>query len=190
MILELNNFDVLVFCGIIISTATGLIKGFTRSILWLGGGLASMYVILNFRISVAQELSNYIKYAWAADIIAVIAILFFTMLVATILGKFIKSLLGFVGLGIFDHILGLIFGFLRGLFFILLLLHFSIKSTAVTKSLQIKESKSWPTLRNMINQPKDWQQQIPNLSNLKTYWHTQLDHFVSLNNMHVPKHRR
>ena len=191
MTIELNNFDVLAYTLIGISIIVGLFKGVTKSIIWLLAIVGSIYSIINFRVAVAQKLTPYVDSDVLRVIIAILIIIFLFMLTGTILTKVVRSLISAIGLSGVDHLFGGIFGFMRGYLILAILTNLISYSDQLLELLETKSSSTWPSVKQYSDKTKlDLTRQISSLSDLGTYLRKQLDHFVSLNNTHAPKHHK
>lgn len=110
----MNVVDVVILLMLVVSSLLGFRSGFIRSISSLIGLIAGIAIASwNYQLA-AVRLTPLVHNLALADAIGFCIIAFLVMLVASLLGLLIRSLVRGVGLGWLDSALGLVFGILRG----------------------------------------------------------------------------
>ena len=113
----MNWLDILILVLLFVPTFIGLRKGLIRAALSLAGLLIG--VVLAGRLyEPFSKIFGFFNNEKAADIVAFLLILALVMLVAFLLARLLKGLLGMVLLGWVDNVGGAILGFLFGFFFL------------------------------------------------------------------------
>lgn len=110
----MNPLDWLLLILLTYSTIRAAFRGFVREAFALGGLIVGFLAACWGYASLAQKLSGLITAAPLAQFVAFLLIALGIMTIATLLGHLVKKTASAVGLGIFDRLLGAIFGLLRG----------------------------------------------------------------------------
>jgi membrane protein required for colicin V production len=112
-----------VIIGIIfVSLLLGLFRGFAKEIISLAAWVLGFFAALKLSPTVDQWLVPYLPHAMARYVLSMVGIFFVVVLIGCIVNKIIHAFLKFTGFGFLDHMLGLVFGLLRGLLFVVLIL--------------------------------------------------------------------
>lgn len=114
--------DLVIIAVIGLSVLTGLIRGFVKELLALTVWILALWAAFNYTQSVDPWLQNYITDKTARTATAFIAILITLLVVGGIINSFINFILKRSGLSGTDRLLGMFFGFLRGVFIIAFLI--------------------------------------------------------------------
>jgi membrane protein required for colicin V production len=101
----MNPLDWLLALLLVYSVVRAAFRGFFQEVFALGGLILGFLFACWFYRSAAPQL---------AEFAAFVLILIATMIVATLLGKLLRSTASAIGLGIADRLLGALFGLLRG----------------------------------------------------------------------------
>lgn len=187
MSIQITNFDFLAITVVGISSAWGLLKGASKTLVWATSIIACIYILTNHLTFFEAKLAPLIRKDFL-KIAAIMSVIVVMALINKIMGKIIKHLLTSIGIGILDNFFGLVLGFVRGALLVIIIVKMLLINDQLFKFMEINKSKSWPVLKIYVKQDFHWQ--TANLSSLKIYLHKQLDRFVSLSNKHAPKHHR
>jgi membrane protein required for colicin V production len=116
---QFNAVDWVIIVVLILSTALSLWRGFAREALSLAGWVAAFIIANLFGGEMASLLAGAIDNV-TGRYVAAYAILFVgTLIVAGLLSKLVAQLVSFTGLTLLDRLLGMVFGFARGVILIL-----------------------------------------------------------------------
>ena len=97
-----------------VSTVTAFMRGLIRSLVSLAGVLLGIFVACWYTPRAAAWLGRWVEPHALAEIVAFVGILAGVYILATLLGKLLRSACSAVGLGFFDRLGGACFGFARG----------------------------------------------------------------------------
>lgn len=120
----MTHFDYLVLTLIAIFSFWGLWKGFVKEIISLAGLFAGFYFASQYDSSLASFLTFYDNQQVKVIlffILIFVFVLFLTAMISKILNKLIKA----ANIGFFNHILGFIFGGIKGILIAYLFLYLS-----------------------------------------------------------------
>ncbi len=116
---QFNAVDWVIIVVLTLSTALSLWRGFAREALSLAGWVAAFIIANVFGGEMASLLAGAIDNV-TGRYVAAYAILFVgTLIVAGLLSKLVAQLVSFTGLTLLDRLLGMVFGFARGVILIL-----------------------------------------------------------------------
>lgn len=110
----MNPLDWLLIALLIYSTVRAVFRGFVREAFALAGLVLGFFIACWEYESLAVKLKDIINSTPLAQFLAFLAILIGVMAAATLLGHGVKRTASAVGLGVFDRLLGALFGVLRG----------------------------------------------------------------------------
>jgi membrane protein required for colicin V production len=132
----LNAADWTIISVVGVSMTLSVLRGFVREALSLLGWVLAFVVAMLFSERFAWVLAGSIQDDTSRHVVA-FAILFVVTLVAVaLLARLLQSFIQFVGLGFLDRILGMAFGFARGVFVLLAVI-------AVSRPLLAPERYDW-----------------------------------------------
>ena len=134
-----------VFIGVLLlSCVIGLVRGFLREVISLVAMVLAVLLALKLAVVVSELVS------WSTPgvryVVAFIAIFLLVLLVGMLLGRCAKTMASTIGLGIPDHILGVVFGFSRGAIVIVMAV-LLLNMTALTQSAWYRQSVTIPTFQ-------------------------------------------
>lgn len=115
----LNAADWTIVSVIGISMLISVLRGFIKEALSLVGWVLAFIVSMVFSERLASLLSNQIHDSTGRHIVAFALLFVFTLIVVGLLAKLLQSLVEFAGLGVLDRVLGMAFGFARGVLVLL-----------------------------------------------------------------------
>src|ERR1700679_144075 len=110
----MNPLDWLLAILLTYSVVRAAIRGFFQEAFALAGLILGFLLACWFYRSLALNLKGLIGSPQIAQLTAFLLILAFTMIVATLIGKLLRSTASAIGLGFADRLLGALFGLLRG----------------------------------------------------------------------------
>jgi membrane protein required for colicin V production len=110
----MNLFDCFLIAILVYSTIVAFLRGIILELFSLGGLIAGIVLAAwNYR-HVALLLARFITKPATAQIVAFLLIVICVMVLCTLLGKVLNRTAQAIGLGFFDRLLGVVFGFARG----------------------------------------------------------------------------
>jgi len=143
-----NTVDMVVIGIIALSTFVGLLRGVTREVLglfgWAGAILAVLYGLPTFRPLAREYISN----PAIADIVLSALIFLIALIVLSLLSRLIANRVQGSILGGLDRSLGLIFGVMRGGFFVCLIYLLGILLTQGELPQSVQTARSEPFLES------------------------------------------
>ena len=140
-----------VIIGILaLSSIFGLFRGFSKEIISFIAWLAAFYISLNFSGIVAHHLEGFIPQQGIRVTVSVVAIFIVVILVGCIFNAIVHSILRFTGFGIFDRLLGLVFGAARGAIIVVAGL-IVIQMTSFQNSDWAKQSQLAPHFQPLVS---------------------------------------
>lgn len=116
---SLNAADWIILTVVSVSTLLSLLRGFIKEALSLLGWILGFLVAMVFAERFAAVLSPAIENPTGRYVVAFAVLFVLTLIAVALLAKLLQSLVAFVGLGALDRVLGLGFGFVRGVFVVL-----------------------------------------------------------------------
>ena len=113
--MSFNWFDILLSLIILVSVLGGLRSGFARVIVGLVATIVGLLAGFWCYGMVAAKLKPFLSTAALADIFGFAVIFFSILILGSLLAAFLSRLFRWIGLSWFDHFLGGIAGFVRGI---------------------------------------------------------------------------
>lgn len=120
--MQLLWIDIIIIGIIGLSALTGLFRGAVKEIIALAIWVAAIWLAYNYSQSLTPWLQRYIQDQSARTIVAFLIILFGVLFAGGIINTILSFILKRTGLNGTDKILGMGFGFLRGVFIVSLIL--------------------------------------------------------------------
>ena len=169
--MQLIWVDWLIIVLLFISTLISVVRGFVQEGLSLLSWVAALFCALHFTRLLSHLLSTHITNSIVRDIISFSVILIFVVIIGSLINRLFTSFMRKIGLGGLDHILGIIFGFARGVLIISVIL-FLAQMTTFSKMDWWQHSKLIPPFHFLVHQLQhflshDRMMRIKRLSN----WH-------------------
>lgn len=113
--MSFNWFDVLLAIAILMSTVAGFRSGFARVVVGLCAAMAGLLLGFWCYRMVGAKLLPFVSTAALADILGFLVIFFGILLAGALLAALLANLFKWIGLTWFDHFMGGVAGFLRGI---------------------------------------------------------------------------
>ena len=113
----MNLFDCFLIAMVAYSTIVAFLRGIILELFSLGGLIAGILLASWNYKHLATILETFITTPAIAEIIAFLLIIMAVMVLSTLLGKALNRTAHAIGLGFFDRLLGVLFGFGRGCLF-------------------------------------------------------------------------
>jgi membrane protein required for colicin V production len=113
----MNLFDCFLIVMLAYSTIMAFMRGIILELFSLGGLIAGILLASWNYKHVAIILGHLITTSAIAEIVAFLLIVIGVMVLSTLLGKALNRTAHAIGLGLFDRLLGAVFGFARGCLF-------------------------------------------------------------------------
>ena len=133
---------------IFISLLVGCYRGFTRELFSLAGWVFAFYFANLF----SGDLLKYVPFEFGEHInfiIIYMVIFMIILLVATFVSTLLNKLIQNIGLGVFNLIMGSIFGFMRGVLIAFIIIFLVEKTSFISETILIK-SKTIPVIKMAI----------------------------------------
>ncbi len=141
-----------VIVGVIaLSIITGLFRGFVKELIALGIWVFAIWLASTYSQHLSTWVLHYISDKTAAIAVAFVAILVGTLIAGAIVNTIITHILHSAGLSGIDRLLGMGFGFVRGIFIVALLM-VVVKMT----SLPAEDYRSQSRLYAQFDPLVDW----------------------------------
>lgn len=144
--------DAVILVILTLSILTGLFRGFLKELIALFVWIAAIWLGFKYADYAGSFLGSYVHDAMARHAVGFIIII----LGVIILGSIINALLSFIlkntGLSGTDRLLGIIFGFVRGVFIVALI----ILAVRITNLLPVEEYVNNSILYNKFTPVVDW----------------------------------
>ncbi|CEG56696.1 CvpA family protein [Legionella fallonii] len=137
--MQLQWIDIAIIAVIGLSVLTGLFRGFVKELVALCVWVLAIWLAFNYSQSLDPWLSSYIKEASARTAVGFIIILFATLLVGGVVNALLSFILKRAGLSGTDKTLGMLFGFIRGVFIIALIM-LAVRMTSLPYQQYSKDS--------------------------------------------------
>jgi membrane protein required for colicin V production len=120
MILNGLDYAMLVIVGL--SVLTGLFRGFVKELIALCVWVVAIWLAMTYSGSLDGVLSSYIHDKTARYVVAFVLILLTSVIVGGLFNALLSFILRRTGLSGIDRLLGMLFGFFRGVFMVALFL--------------------------------------------------------------------
>lgn len=138
--------DWLILVVLGLSTLLSLWRGFAREAMSLAGWVAAFVVANLFVDQLASQLAGFVSNITGRYVLAYVILFAATLMTASVAGLFAAKLMKVTGLSVLDRVLGMAFGFARGVILILVLV-FVARQLVPPQDLQwMYESRLLPHL--------------------------------------------
>lgn len=142
--------DLLIIGVIALSVITGLIRGFVKELVALGIWILSIWAAWNYSDALDPLLQSWIQDKSARVVASSILILIATLIAGGLVNALLSAVMKRSGLSGTDRILGMGFGFVRGVFIISLVM-VAIKLTSLPYNDYAKDSRLYARFDPIVN---------------------------------------
>ena len=122
----MNGVDVGITVIMILSCTVGVLRGFVKETISLLSWLLAAWIAITYANVGAQSLTPVVSNEAVALLLALIGIFIGVLIFGAIMNKIISFVISKVGLGPFDKIIGILFGFVRGVILVVMLIYVAI----------------------------------------------------------------
>ena len=143
--------DCVIAAVIGLSVITGLFRGFVKELIALGVWVLAIWLASSYSQSVSVWVHSYIADKTACLAVAFIAVMIGVLIAGAIVNTIISMLLHRSGLSGIDRLLGMGFGFVRGVFIVALLM-LVVKMTSIPSDEYRNQSRLYALFDPMV----DW----------------------------------
>ena len=146
---SLNVTDYVIIAVVLLSTIVSLFRGLVKEMFSLATWIVGFWIAIKFSGRLAAVLGKFIANPTIRYMVIFVTIFILVVILSTLVNKLFSLFIDKIGLDGVDHLLGMIFGFLRGLFLIgviLLLINF----TSFVEDNWWKESVLIPHFKVML----------------------------------------
>ncbi len=113
-----NVLDLVIIIIIIASSLMGLLRGFVKEALSVGAWIISTWVAVGFGDELSATVSGYVDSQILVLVISYGGLFFGTLIFSSIINFLIANVVKMTGFTFTDRMMGVLFGFLRGVLFI------------------------------------------------------------------------
>ncbi len=160
-----NWFDICLLAMVFLSVIVGFSRGFFQEAMTVSAWALAFVMAYLYAVPWSVHLQTYIDSPSLRIIILALAMLIVTLVLAKIISRIVAVLLKFSGLKGFDHILGIIFGGLRG-WLVVMLIVLALVSLQLNKDQWFTQSKVVPWVNKSTQLVK---KRIP--ADVKKWWY-------------------
>lgn len=157
--MQINWVDLVIVAIIGLSMITGFIRGFIKELIALSVWLLAIWVAYHYAPMLEPSLQKYIQDKTARTIVAFVLLLLGILIAGGILNAFLSFILRGSGLSGVDRLLGMVFGFVRGVFIIALLIVI-IKMTSMSSEQYFRDSQLYTRFTPVVNWLFGWVPQL------------------------------
>ena len=143
--------DYVILGVVALSVITGLFRGFIKELVALCVWILAIWLAYTYSPLLDPKLVPYIQDKTARIVVAFVVILLFTIIVGGICNAIFSFILKRTGLSGTDRVLGMVFGFVRGVF-IVALVFAGFKMTAIPDKDYVSHSALYPRFEPLV----DW----------------------------------
>ena len=149
--MQLQWVDWIIIAIVGLSALTGLFRGFIKELIALGVWVVGVWAGYKYSQSLNPWLQPYIQDQSIRTIIAFAVILLGVLISGGIINLLLGLILRSTGLGSMDTILGVVFGFIRGVFIVALIIAV-MNMTSLPYQQYVRSSTFYPELAPLV----DW----------------------------------
>ena len=142
--------DYVIIAVIGLSIVTGLFRGFVKELIALCVWVLAIWLAFTYSQTVAPWLQSYIQDQTARTAVAFVAILLITLIVGGLINALLSFILHRAGLSGTDRLLGMAFGFVRGVFIVALVM-LVVKMTSVPDKDYRRQSYLYVKFDPLVN---------------------------------------
>ena len=142
--------DYVISAGIGLSVITGLFRGFIKELIALCVWVLAIWLAFTYSTMLDPWLQPYVHDKTARTVVAFVAILLATIIVGGLFNALLSFILHRSGLSGTDRILGMGFGFVRGVFIVALLM-LVVKMTSIPHQDYTSQSRLYAKFDPLVN---------------------------------------
>lgn len=146
---QLQWVDLIIVAIIGLSALTGLFRGFIKELIAIGIWVLAIWAGYKYSQNLLPWLQPYIQDKSVCTVIAFVIILLGVLIAGGIINALLGLILRGTGLGGMDKILGMIFGFVRGVFIVSLIIAI-LSMTSFPYQQYLQGSRLYPQLLPVI----------------------------------------
>lgn len=146
---HLNWFDFVIMAIIVLSIVISFFRGFLREAISLITWIMGVLVALKFASRASDLLPSFIHSTMLRFLIAFVALFLAVFILGFIINFIVKRLMDMTGLSIVDRVLGILFGSVRGLIAVGVILMF-ISVSPMEKSQWVRNSQLAPEFTPLV----------------------------------------
>jgi membrane protein required for colicin V production len=159
-------FDAILIGVIVLSIAVSFFRGFLREAISLCSWVLAIVLALKLSSFISHHVFSWISSDTTAYVAAFISTVIVVLLLGSVITKLAKSIATITGFGIFDRVLGVLFGFLRGVLVTTLMIML-VNVTAFSSSHWFEDS----AMKVALNTPEKWMQNfVPDELGNVSHW--------------------
>lgn len=148
--MQLQWLDLAIIAVIGLSVLTGLFRGFIKELVALCAWAMAIWLAFNYAQSLDPWLKSYIQEQSARTAVGFIIILFAALLAGGVVNALLSFILKRSGLSGTDKTLGMLFGFLRGVFIVALVM-VAVRMTSLPYQQYAKDSMFYARFDPVVN---------------------------------------
>ncbi len=148
--MSLNWVDLFIILIIGFSVVTGLFRGFVKELIAIGVWILAIWLAINYSSSVTPYIRPYISDQRVCTVISYVVVLLGTLILGGIANAILGMILKSTGLTSVDRILGMGFGFVRGVFIVSLIM-LVLKLTSLPVQTYTQQSQLWSKFDPIVN---------------------------------------
>jgi membrane protein required for colicin V production len=147
--LHFNNIDYVILAVILVSTLISLLRGFFKELISLGVWVVGLFIAIKYFRDVSTIFAPYIKNEPLLAVVSFATILILILIFGMLLNFCLSLLIEKTGLSGTDRILGMAFGFLRGVLLVGVVL-LMVSTTSFVEDHWWKQSILIPHFHGLI----------------------------------------
>lgn len=148
--MQLQWVDIAIILVIGLSVLTGLFRGFVKELVALCVWILAIWLAFKYSQSLDPWLKSYIKEESARTAIGFVIILFAVLLIGGVINALLSFILKRAGLSGTDKTLGMLFGFIRGVFIVGLVM-LAVRMTSLPYEEYSKESMLYARFEPIVD---------------------------------------
>jgi len=142
--------DYIIIAVVLISAIVGIVRGFFREAISIATWLAAIWVVYVYAGNAAEMLSTKVESPVVRLLIAGAALFIAVLLLGALLGYLVSLLVQSTGLSGTDRLLGMVFGSVRGVIMLALLLVLAVGLLPVEQESWWSDSRLIPYVENVV----------------------------------------
>ncbi len=136
----MSNLDIIITLFVLFWALYGFFRGFVSEFVSIICWSSAIYFSSNYFYLPADFIDEYINSEQISNVLAFIGIFISTFIISAVLGFIFSKFINVVGLGSINKFIGLFFGFLKGIVFMLIIIYI-LNLTEFRDNIIFQESK-------------------------------------------------